>query len=108
MTPILFDYDKANIRADQETRLRTIAAWLKQALGESFTIEGHADERGGQEYNIALGDERAAATKKFLVAQGIAESRMQTVSFGEERPACRAETEDCWQMNRRAAFQRTR
>jgi peptidoglycan-associated lipoprotein len=108
MTPILFDYDKANIRADQETRLRTIASWLKQTPGESFTIEGHADERGGQEYNVALGDERAAVTKKFLAAQGIVESRMQTVSFGEERPACRAQTEECWQMNRRAAFHRTR
>jgi peptidoglycan-associated lipoprotein len=108
MTPILFEYDKSNIRADQERRLLTIAAWLKQTAGESFTIDGHADERGGQEYNIALGDERAAAVRKFLAAQGIAESRMKTISFGEERPACRAQTEECWQMNRRAGFQRTR
>jgi len=103
---ILFDYDKATIRAGEESKLLNGAAWLKQNPTVRFTIEGHADERGSQEYNIALGDERAAAVKKYLADQGVADTRMNTVSYGEERPTCRQETEDCWQQNRRAAFTR--
>jgi len=104
--PILFDYDKATIRADQESKLLNAAAWLKMNAAVRFSIEGHADERGSQEYNIALGDERAAAVKKYLTGQGIADARMNTVSYGEERPACRVESEACWQENRRASFAR--
>jgi peptidoglycan-associated lipoprotein len=107
MVPILFDYDKATIRASEESKLLNNAAWLKQNPSVRFQIEGHADERGSQEYNIALGDERAAAVKKFLAGQGIAENRMTTISYGEERPACRDGSEDCFQRNRRAAFVRT-
>jgi peptidoglycan-associated lipoprotein len=106
MVPILFDFDKYSIRSDQEPKLLSIAAWLKQNPTVRFTIEGHADERGSQEYNIALGDERAASTKKYLVGQGVAENRMNTVSYGEERPVCRDSNEMCWQENRRAAFVR--
>jgi peptidoglycan-associated lipoprotein len=106
MRPILFDYDKATIRADQVRNLLNSAAWLKQNPNVRLNIEGHADERGGQEYNIALGDERAAAVKKFLADQGITDARMNTVSYGEERPSCRVESESCWQENRRAAFSR--
>jgi peptidoglycan-associated lipoprotein len=106
MVPILFDYDKSNIRADQESRLLSGAAWLKQNATVRFQIEGHADERGGQEYNIALADERAATVRRYLASQGIAENRMTTVSFGEERPVCREQTEGCFQQNRRAAFTR--
>lgn len=104
MVPILFDYDKSNIRPGEEPKLLSIASYLKQNANVRFTIEGHADERGGQEYNIALGDDRAAAVKKYLSSQGIADARMSTVSYGEEKPVCRDETEDCWQRNRRAAF----
>jgi peptidoglycan-associated lipoprotein len=104
MVPILFDYDKSNIRADEERKLLNMATYLKQNTSVRFQIEGHADERGGQEYNIALGDERAVAVKKYLAAQGVAETRMSTVSYGEERPICRDMTENCWQQNRRAAF----
>ena len=104
MEPILFDYDKSNIRSDQEPKLLRIASWLKQNAGVRFTIEGHADERGGQEYNIALGDDRAAAVKKYLAGQGVTEVRMATQSYGEERPICREMTEECWQRNRRGAF----
>jgi peptidoglycan-associated lipoprotein len=106
MVPVLFDYDKYNIRADQEPKLLAIAAWLKQNAAVRFTTEGHADERGSQEYNIALGDERAASVKKYLIGQGIAEARINTVSYGEERPSCRDANETCWQENRRAAFVR--
>ena len=104
VVPILFDYDKATIRPTEETKLLNNAAWLKQNPTVRFQIEGHADERGSQEYNIALGDERAAAVKKFLAGQGIADARMTTISYGEEKPACREQTEDCWQKSRRAAF----
>jgi peptidoglycan-associated lipoprotein len=104
MVPILFDYDKATIRPGEESKLLNNAAFLKQNPAVRFTIEGHADERGSQEYNIALGDERAATVKKFLAGQGIADARMNTISYGEERPACREQTEDCLQKNRRAAF----
>jgi peptidoglycan-associated lipoprotein len=106
MVPILFDYDKSNIRADEERKLLDGAAYLKQNPAIRFQIDGHADERGGQEYNIALADERAAAVKRYLAGQGIAENRMTTVSFGEERPICREQTESCFQRNRRAAFTR--
>ncbi len=104
MQPILFDYDKSTIRADQEGRLLAEAAYLKQNPAIKFTIEGHADERGSQEYNVALGDERAAAVRKFLAGQGIPENRMNPTSYGEERPACSQQTEACFQQNRRAAF----
>jgi peptidoglycan-associated lipoprotein len=106
IVPILFDYDKATIRPTEESKLLNNAAWLKQNPTVKFQIEGHADERGSQEYNIALGDERAAAVKKFLAGQGIADARMSTISYGEERPACHVQSEDCWQQNRRAAFVR--
>jgi peptidoglycan-associated lipoprotein len=104
MVPVLFDYDKSNIRASEEPKLLSMASYLKQNANVRFTVEGHADERGGQEYNIALGDERAAAVKKYFAAQGVAEARMSTVSYGEEKPVCRELTEDCYQRNRRAAF----
>ena len=104
IVPIHFDYDKATIRPGEESKLLNNAAWLKQNPTVKFQIEGHADERGSQEYNIALGDERAAAVKKFLAGQGIVDARMSTISYGEERPACREQSEACWQTNRRAAF----
>lgn len=104
MQPILFDYDKATIRPGEESKLLAEAAYLKQNPTLRFSIEGHADERGSQEYNVALGDERSAAVRKFLAAQGIAENRMMPISYGEERPICRQQTESCFQDNRRAAF----
>jgi peptidoglycan-associated lipoprotein len=106
MTAVLFDYDKSTIRPGEDTKLDRMANWLKQNPTVRFHVEGHADERGGQEYNVALGDDRAAAVKRYLAGQGISDSRITTTSYGEERPACRAQTEECWQQNRRAAFQR--
>ena len=104
MTPVLFDYDKSNIRSGEESKLLNIATYLKMNPNIRFQIEGHADERGGQEYNIALGDERAAAVKKYLAGQGMAEVRMSPVSYGEEKPICTVMAESCWERNRRAAF----
>ena len=101
---ILFDYDKSDIRPDQVSTLQGNATWLKSNQNVRFTIEGHCDERGSEEYNLALGDRRANAVKEFLVAQGVAANRIMTVSYGEERPVCRETTEDCFAKNRRAAF----
>jgi peptidoglycan-associated lipoprotein len=101
---IFFDYDKAEIRPDQIQRLQANATWLRQNATARFTIEGHCDDRGSQEYNLALGDHRANVVKDFLVAQGIAATRINVISYGEERPSCREETEDCFQKNRRADF----
>jgi peptidoglycan-associated lipoprotein len=101
---IYFDYDQADIGPGEETKLRNAAAFLKQNPNIRITIEGHCDERGSDEYNIGLGDRRANAVKEFLVSQGVAVSRLNTVSYGEERPQCRDESEDCFGRNRRAAF----
>lgn len=101
---IYFDYDKSEIRGDQMSRLQSNAAWLKQNPSVRFTIEGHCDDRGSQEYNLALGDRRANAVKEYLVSQGISEGNIRVISYGEERPVCRDETEDCYQRNRRADF----
>jgi peptidoglycan-associated lipoprotein len=104
MQDVYFDYDKADLLPAEEDKLRSGAAFLKQNPNVRFTIEGHCDERGSDEYNIGLGDRRANAVKEFLVSQGVAASRMNTVSYGEERPQCREESEDCFRRNRRAAF----
>jgi peptidoglycan-associated lipoprotein len=101
---VLFDYDKAELKSDQMDVLRANAAWLKDHANVRFTIEGHTDERGSEEYNLGLGDRRANAVKEYLLAQGLPAGRMSTVSYGEERPACREATEECYTRNRRAAF----
>jgi peptidoglycan-associated lipoprotein len=101
---IYFDYDKADIRPEEMTKLQANASWLKANPGSRFTVEGHCDDRGSEEYNLALGDRRANAVKEYLVGQGVAANRIMTVSYGEERPVCRDETEDCFGKNRRAEF----
>jgi peptidoglycan-associated lipoprotein len=102
--PILFDYDKSDIRSDQISRLNADAAWLKEHRDAKFTIEGYCDDRGTEEYNLGLGDRRANGVKEYLIQQGIDTSRIKVVSYGEERPICHEETEECYQRNRRAAF----
>ena len=99
-----FDYDKADLRDDARTALSTDAEWLKRYRTIQFLIEGHCDERGTSEYNLALGDRRANAAKEYLVSLGVDASRVKTVSYGKERPFCNESTEDCWQQNRRAHF----
>jgi peptidoglycan-associated lipoprotein len=101
---ILFDYDKSDIRPDQVSRLQSNAAFLKDHPEVRFTVDGNADERGSQEYNLGLGDRRANTVKEFLAMQGIGGNRVNTVSYGEERPVCRDQSEDCYQKNRRAGF----
>ncbi len=104
MRDAYFDYDKFNIRDDARAALQADAAFLKQHPNISFTIEGHCDERGSIEYNQALGDNRARSALDFLVQAGIDPSRMRTVSYGKEKPACTEHNEECWQQNRRAHF----
>lgn len=103
-----FDYDKSEVRADDQGILQADATALKQifSMDSSFvvTVEGHCDERGSAEYNLALGDRRAAATKDALVALGVSGDRLKTVSYGKERPLCTDATEDCYARNRRAHF----
>ena len=99
-----FDYDKSNIRPDAQQTLTADADFLKAHPGVRFTIEGHCDERGSEEYNLGLGDRRANAAKSFLVNLGVAEDRIGTISYGKTRPVCTESNEDCWQKNRRAHF----
>jgi len=98
---IYFDFDRSEIRPGDAKRLETDAGWLK-TNDMLILIEGQCDERGTDEYNLALGDRRARATMNYLVAQGVAADRITTVSYGEERPVCTEHTEACWALNRRA------
>ena len=101
---IYFDFDKATIRADAEQTLTSDADFLKQHASIKFTIEGKCDDRGSEEYNLALGDKRATAAKNFLVNAGVSADSVSTISYGKSRPVegCdeSAKTEDCWQQNR--------
>jgi len=99
-----FDYDQADIRADARDALSQTAQFLRSYPQLKVVVEGHCDERGSTEYNLALGDRRAAAAKQFLVSLGIPADRMETVSYGKEKPFCTASNEECWQQNRRAHF----
>ncbi len=101
---IFFDYDKYDVRSDQQSRLQADATWLNQHPNVDFTIEGHCDERGSTEYNLALGDNRANAVKNALVQDGIDASRIRTISYGKEKPFCTESNEECWQQNRRGHF----
>ena len=98
---VFFDFDKSSLRADAKTTLAKQAAWLKQYPNYSLTIEGHADERGTREYNLALGEKRANSVKEFLTANGVAAARVKTVSYGKERPVALGSNEAAWSQNRR-------
>jgi len=101
---IYFDYDKSDIRSDQQSSIQADVAFLQQHASISFTVEGHCDERGSTEYNLALGDSRASAVKNALVAACLGADRIKTVSFGKEKPFCTESNEACWQQNRRGHF----
>jgi peptidoglycan-associated lipoprotein len=99
-----FDYDQSDLREDARGSLSGNAEWLKRYPSIQVLIEGHCDERGTSAYNLALGDRRANAAREYLDSLGIASSRIRTVSYGKERPACTESSESCWQQNRRAHF----
>jgi peptidoglycan-associated lipoprotein len=99
-----FDFDKSNIRPDAARALEYNAELLKSNPGVNITIEGHCDERGTVEYNLALGERRANSAREYLVNLGISANRMETISFGKERPVALGHNEESWQLNRRCEF----
>jgi peptidoglycan-associated lipoprotein len=101
---IYFDYDKSEIKADAKAVLEKKAAWLRANPSYKVKIEGNCDDRGTNEYNLALGDRRAKAAQKYLNALGISMDRMSTISYGEEKPTCTEKNEKCWSKNRRDDF----
>lgn len=101
---IYFDYDTDAIRPDQQSSLQGDAQFLSQHPNIQFTVEGHCDERGSTEYNLALGDRRASAVKNALVQAGVSAGRVKTISYGKEKPFCTESNESCWQQNRRGHF----
>lgn len=105
---IYFDYDKYDLRPADQQVVQADAQFLQSHPNINFTIEGHCDERGSTEYNLALGDNRANAAKQALVQAGIPASRIRTISYGKEKPFCTESNEQCWQQNRRAHFVMTK
>ena len=96
-----FAFDQYNVEENDKAILSRQAAWLAKYPSVRVTVEGHCDERGTREYNLALGARRANAVKEFLVSQGVSTARVETVSYGKERPICTESGEDCWSQNRR-------
>jgi peptidoglycan-associated lipoprotein len=99
-----FDYDRYDISEKDRPTLQNIAGWLLKNTSAKLSIEGHCDERGTNEYNLALGDRRAKAARDYLIALGVAAGRIEMLSYGEEMPVCKEQTEECWAKNRRAHF----
>jgi peptidoglycan-associated lipoprotein len=101
---VYFDFDSYDIRADARDVLKANGGWLKANAAGQVEIEGHCDERGTTEYNMALGAKRAQSAKDYLVTLGVPADRLTTISYGQELPVCKEHSEDCWQKNRRARF----
>jgi peptidoglycan-associated lipoprotein len=104
LVDVHFDFDKYEIRSDAARMLDANAVWLNAHPKHLLLIEGHCDERGTAEYNVALGERRASAARSYLVAHGVRPGRISMVSYGKERPVCTEKNEDCWAKNRRAHF----
>ena len=98
---VFFAYNRADISAEAQQILQRQAEWLRRYGNVAVTIEGHCDERGSTDYNLALGDQRAGAVKSALVSAGVNASRIKTISYGKEKPFCNESNEACWQQNRR-------
>ena len=101
---IFFEYDRYDLTSDARTILRANADWLKSNPNTRVEIEGHCDERGTNEYNLALGAKRAQSAREYLTTLGVASTRLSTISYGEEIPTCKEQSEGCWQQNRRVRF----
>ena len=101
---VYFDFDKFELKDEARDRLAKNAEFLKDNDTFTLTLEGHCDERGTNEYNLALGEKRTNAAKDYLISLGIPSSKIRTISYGEERPVCQEAREDCWWQNRRAHF----
>ncbi len=101
---VFFDFDKSDLKPEARRTIERWAAWLKQYPNTTVTIEGHCDERGTREYNIALGERRASSAKNFLTSLGVDARRVATISYGKERPAVVGSNEAAWSQNRRAVM----
>ncbi|TDQ77629.1 peptidoglycan-associated lipoprotein [Dongia mobilis] len=98
---VYFDYDSYSLTSEAQSQLQRQGAWLQQFPAATLTIEGHCDERGTREYNLALGERRANAVANYLVALGVNSNRLSVISYGKERPLCVQSDESCWSQNRR-------
>jgi peptidoglycan-associated lipoprotein len=101
---VFYDFDKSELRTDAVAQLKTNANWMQEMRSNSVIIEGHCDERGTSEYNLALGERRANSARDYIVNLGIAPARLKTVSYGEEKPFAAGSNEEAWAQNRRAHF----
>ncbi|WP_375592607.1 peptidoglycan-associated lipoprotein Pal [Algihabitans albus] len=101
---VFFAFDSAELSSDARGTVDRLAAWMQQNPNVTVTVEGHADERGTREYNLALGERRASAVRQYLIALGVAPTRVGTISFGKERPAVLGSNEAAWAQNRRGVF----
>jgi peptidoglycan-associated lipoprotein len=101
---VLFDFDRYSIKAESKLTLEKNAKILNEHSNAMITLEGHCDERGTDDYNIALGERRADSVKRYLAKLGISSGRINTISYGEERPFCTQRNDDCWRQNRRVHF----
>ncbi len=101
---VLFGYDRADLTPSARATVEALAVWLKSFPAVTLAIEGHADERGTREYNLALAERRSNSVQDYMIALGINPNRMSTISFGKERPLVLGSTEEAWRQNRRAAF----
>jgi len=104
LKPIYFEYNKSNIRPEYQPVLENISKWLAKNAAHQLLVEGHCDERGTDEYNLALGERRALAVRRYLIALGVSTDRVHTISYGEEKPAVPGSDESSWSKNRRAEF----
>jgi len=101
---VFFDFDKSDLKPEARATVEALAAWMNNYPATTLTLEGHCDERGTREYNLALGERRANAVRDYLVALGVDSSRLSTISYGKERPAVLGSNEEAWAQNRRAVF----
>ena len=101
---VFFDYDRSDIKGEAQGLLDQVSVWMQTYPSVTLSIEGHCDERGTREYNLALGERRASAVNDYLVALGIEPSRLSTISFGKERPAVLGSNESSWAQNRRGVL----
>jgi peptidoglycan-associated lipoprotein len=101
---IFFDFDKNDLTPEARTTVEALAVWMNNYPATTMTVEGHADERGTREYNLALGERRASSINDYLVALGVAANRLSTISYGKERPAILGSNEEAWAQNRRGVF----
>lgn len=101
---VYFGFNSSNLNGDTRSALQANAEFLKENAGVEVQIEGHADERGGVQYNLALGEQRATTVKNYLISMGVSSSRITTISFGKERPIAFGHSENSWSRNRRANF----